>query len=177
VRNLEAKFRLSDHTAAEAAARAMGYVPQGVLHQHDTFFVVAHGKLKLRDEGHRAYMIGYARGTHAELQLSEYHLVPVPDAAAMRAMLADALGVLAEVRKARTLLLHRHVRLHLDVVEGLGTFGELEAVLADDADLDAERAFVNQTLAALGVREEALIEGSYFEMASAAAPDAPGVRD
>lgn len=163
--NLEAKFRLPDHAAAQAAAIAIGYRPEAVLNQRDTFFVVATGKLKLREEDQRSYLIGYGRVERDGLQLSDYQLVPVPDAAAMRQLLAGTLGVLAEVRKRRTLLLCRNVRLHLDEVEGLGLLGEIEAVVPDGGDPEAERAFVDATLAALGVANDQLIEGSYFEMA------------
>ena len=55
-----------------------------------------------------------------EVQLSRYEIVPVPDPAAMRTMLAAALGTLAEVRKERTLLMRANVRLHLDRVAELG---------------------------------------------------------
>lgn len=163
--NLEAKFRLPDHAAAQAAAIAIGYRPEAVLNQRDTFFVVATGKLKLREEDQRSYLIGYGRVERDGLQLSDYQLVPVPDPAAMRTLLAGTLGVLAEVRKRRTLLLCRNVRLHLDEVDGLGLLGEIEAVVPDGGDPEAERAFVDATLAALGVSSEQLIEGSYFEMA------------
>lgn len=163
--NLEAKFRLPDHAAAQVAAIAIGYRPEAVLNQRDTFFVVATGKLKLREEDQRSYLIGYGRVERDGLQLSDYQLVPVPDPAAMRTLLAGTLGVLAEVRKRRTLLLCRNVRLHLDEVEGLGLLGEIEAVVPDGGDPEAERAFVDATLAALGVSREQLIEGSYFEMA------------
>lgn len=163
--NLEAKFRLPDHAAAQAAAIAIGYRPEAVLNQRDTFFVVATGKLKLREEDQRSYLIGYGRVERDGLQLSDYQLVPVPDPAAMRTLLAGTLGVLAEVRKRRTLLLCRNVRLHLDEVDGLGLLGEIEAVVPDGGDPEAERAFVDATLAALGVSREQLIEGSYFEMA------------
>ncbi|MCX7070511.1 MAG: class IV adenylate cyclase [Gammaproteobacteria bacterium] len=166
--NLEAKFRLPDHAAAQAAAIAIGYRPEAVLNQRDTFFVVATGKLKLREEDQRSYLIGYGRVERDGLQLSDYQLVPVPDPAAMRALLAGTLGVLAEVRKRRTLLLCRNVRLHLDEVDGLGLLGEIEAVVPDGGDPEAERAFVDTTLAALGVGREQLIEGSYFEMARTA---------
>lgn len=163
--NLEAKFRLPDHAAAQAAAIAIGYRPEAVLNQRDTFFVVATGKLKLREEDQRSYLIGYGRVERDGLQLSDYQLVPVPDPAAIRTLLAGTLGVLAEVRKRRTLLLCRNVRLHLDEVDGLGLLGEIEAVVPDGGDPEAERAFVDATLAALGVSREQLIEGSYFEMA------------
>lgn len=163
--NLEAKFRLPDHAAAQAAAIAIGYRPEAVLNQRDTFFVVATGKLKLREEDQRSYLIGYGRVERDGLQLSDYQLVPVPDPAAMRTLLAGTLGVLAEVRKRRTLLLCRNVRLHLDEVDGLGLLGEIEAVVPGGGDPEAERAFVDATLVALGVSREQLIEGSYFEMA------------
>jgi len=165
--NLEAKFRLPDHATARAAAIAIGYQPTAVLNQRDTFFIVATGKLKLREEDQRSYLIGYGRVERNGLQLSEYQMVPVPDPAAMRQLLAGTLGVLAEVRKRRTLLLCRNVRLHLDEVEGLGLLGEIEAVVPDGGDPEAERIFVDQTLAALGVAKDRLIEGSYFEMAQA----------
>jgi adenylate cyclase class IV len=60
--------------------------------------------------------------------------------------------------------LHNHVRLHLDEVDGLGFYGEIEAVLDDEADLDSERAFVDRTLLSLQIDRESLIEGSYFEL-------------
>ncbi|WP_428382650.1 class IV adenylate cyclase [Nevskia ramosa] len=169
--NLEAKFRLPDHAAAQAAAIATGYRREALLNQRDTFFVVASGKLKLREEARdgfpHAYLIGYGRVEREGLQLSEYQMVPVPDPEAMRSLLAGTLGVLATVAKRRTLLLCRNVRLHLDEVDGLGTYGEIEAVVPEGADPEAERAFVDATLAALGVSRAELIEGSYFELARA----------
>jgi adenylate cyclase class IV len=85
-------------------------------------------------------------------------------------MLTLALGVTAEVRKLRTLLVRRNVRLHLDRVDTLGGFGEIEAVLADaveaatDGGVGAARAEVAELLGALGVRPDELIEASYFEL-------------
>lgn len=169
--NLEAKFRLPDPVAARAAAEAIGYRLEAMLDQRDTFFIVASGKLKLREEMAdgvgRAHLIGYARVEREGLQLSDYRIVPVADAAAMQALLAATCGVLAVLAKRRTLLLCRHVRLHLDEVEGLGSYGEIEAVVPTGGDPEAERAFVDATLSALGVTRDQLIEGSYFEMAMA----------
>ena len=81
-------------------------------------------------------------------------------------MLADALGVIAEVRKVRTLLMRRNVRLHLDRVEGLGSFGEIEAVVAEDETPEVYRAEVDAILATLEIAPEDLISKSYFELLS-----------
>jgi predicted adenylyl cyclase CyaB len=164
MRNLEAKFRLSDHELAYERAAAMGFEPKGVLIQRDTFYLAANGKLKLREQDNGAWLIHYRRGDQRELQVSDYTLVPVSEPPAMRALLTDALGVLAEVRKERTLMLRRNVRLHLDRVEGLGDFGEIEAVLqAGDSPLQFQEE-VAGILAGLGIATKDLINVSYFEL-------------
>jgi adenylate cyclase class 2 len=168
MRNLEAKFRLADHPTAHERALAIGFEPRGILLQRDTFFVVANGKLKLREQPDGAWLIHYRRGDQQELQVSDYTIVPVSDAKPVRAMLGDALGTLAEVRKERTLMTRRNVRLHLDRVEGLGAFGEIEAVMADG---DLPQAFHDEVagiLENLGVAANDLIERSYFELLSTA---------
>src|SRR5580704_6464534 len=109
MRNLEAKFRLADYPTAHESALAIGFEPRGLLIQRDTFFVVANGKLKLREQPDDAWLIHYRRNDQRELQMSDYTIVPVDDPAAMRAMLGDALGTLAEVRKERTLMMRRNV--------------------------------------------------------------------
>jgi predicted adenylyl cyclase CyaB len=164
MRNIEAKFRLADFAAAERAAAALGYVRRAVLHQRDTFFAVARGKLKLREEPDGAVLIHYRRDAHADLMTSDYEIVPIAESARIRAMLSDALGVIAEVRKERILMTRANVRLHLDRVAGLGDFGEIEAVVGPAAGESACRAAVDELLAALNVGAGDRIGSSYFEM-------------
>ena len=164
MRNLEAKFRLPDANAARLRAEALGYAARGVLNQRDTFFKVARGKLKLREEASGAWLIHYRREERQSLMLSNYEIVPVADAANTRAMLAGALGVLAEVRKERTLLTRANVRLHLDRVDGLGNFGEIEARIVDGDDSESSRFAVDEMLSALGIGRADLIGVSYFEL-------------
>jgi predicted adenylyl cyclase CyaB len=170
MRNLEAKFRLADLAQARERALAIGYRENSVLRQRDTFFRVVSGKLKLREEGSRALLIHYGRRAANSLQLSNYEIVELVDGENTRSILGAALGVIAEVRKTRTLLMRANVRLHLDRVDGLGEFGEIEAVLADGDDPEDSRATVAETLAALRVSRDDLIEISYFELAAQAAP-------
>ena len=169
MRNLEAKFRLTDLGMARERAMAIGYTSRSVLRQRDTFFRVANGKLKLREEDIRAILVHYGRKETNSLQHSTFEIVTIPDAEKTRTMLADALGVIAEVRKERILLMRTNVRLHLDRVEGLGEFGEIEAIIADGDDPEASRAAVDETLAALQIRRADLIDISYFELAAQAA--------
>lgn len=165
MQNLEAKFKLSDLERARKQGEALGFSPRAVLDQRDTFFRVQQGKLKLREEdGGGAALIYYGREDNQGFKLSNYEIVPVSDPEKIRAILSEALGVIASVKKRRLLLQRDHIRLHLDHVEGLGDFGEIEAVLAADADPDDSLPAVEQLLHALGVDHRSLIGASYFEM-------------
>ena len=165
MRNLEAKFRLDDSRKARDRAAVLGYRQRSVLLQRDTFFRCASGKLKLREEEGRAMLIYYGRRTIGALQLSTYEIVEIVDPENTRTMLTAALGVIAEVRKERTLLMRANVRLHLDRVEKLGEFGEIEAVIPEGSDPERSRAAVDELLAALQISRESLIDLSYFELA------------
>jgi predicted adenylyl cyclase CyaB len=164
MKNLEAKFRLSNHAEAESRASAIGYTRRAVLNQRDTFFRVANGKLKLREENGSAVLIFYHRDESGPLRLSNYEIVKVADPPRTLRILAAALGPLAVVEKVRTLMMRENVRLHLDKVARLGDYGEIEAVIADSDDPEQSRSAVNEILAALKVDKADLIELSYFEM-------------
>jgi adenylate cyclase class IV len=79
-------------------------------------------------------------------------------------VLAAALGVRGEVRKRRELVLVGQTRVHLDVVEGLGTFVELEVVLeAGQSDADGE-AVARALLRELGLGEADLLPVAYIDL-------------
>ncbi|MEA2647689.1 MAG: hypothetical protein QOG61_124 [Candidatus Binataceae bacterium] len=164
MRNLEAKFRIVDVRQARARAEAIGFALRATLVQRDTFFAVAQGKLKMREEAEGAALIHYRRVHEGALEVSNYEIVSVPDPAPLHAMLTGALGVIAEIRKMRTLLIRRNVRLHLDRVDSLGSFGEIEAVVAGDETPEIYRAEVDGILAALEITPGDLISESYFEL-------------
>jgi adenylate cyclase, class 2 len=164
LQNLEAKFRLDDLATAEERASKIGYKRFAVLNQRDTFFVVRGGKLKLREENDSAKLIFYAREESGPLALSSYDIVIVAQPEATRAMLSAALGVLAIVTKERILMKRDNIRLHLDRVEGLGTFGEIEAVIAPGDDPENSRGAVDELLSTLEVEPRGLIDVSYFEL-------------
>ena len=164
MKNLEAKFPLSDLARAESRATALGYTRRAILNQRDTFFRVPNGKLKLREETDRSALIFYRRNDSGPLMLSNYEIAKVPDPATTRHILNEALGTLAIIEKTRILLTRDHIRLHLDRVASLGDFGEIEAVIPDGADPELSRAAVDELLVALEIIPADLIDVSYFEM-------------
>jgi homotetrameric cytidine deaminase len=160
-RNVELKARDHDPEATLAAALAHGAADQGVLTQVDTYFAAREGRLKLREEGDAATLIAYARADEAVARTSAYRLVAVPDAAALTAALDAALGTVVVVEKFRRLLLWEDVRIHLDAVEGLGTWVELEAVAPDGSDLAEEHRKVAELRAVLEIGDEDVVATGY----------------
>lgn len=175
-RNVELKARDHDPAATLAAALAAGATDRGELHQVDTYFRVATGRLKLREEvdaagDAHAMLIPYVRADEAVARTSTYSLVAVPDPAALKHALAATAGVEIVVDKRRRLLLHENVRIHVDEVQGLGSWVELEAVVPDAAPLEPEHERVAALCAALGIAEDAVVAEGYAQLlARASAP-------
>lgn len=164
MRNLEAKFELSDFPAARKELASLGFVASGVLTQRDTFFITPRGKLKLREQPDGAWLIYYQRDHQSAFELSDYLIVDVSNPTEMRTILRAALGVRAEVSKQRMLFLRRNVRVHLDEVAKLGRFAEIELMLSPGDDPNAHFVILREILDALGIAPSALLEKSYFEM-------------
>jgi homotetrameric cytidine deaminase len=151
-RNVELKAVDPDPARSLAVCRELGAEDRGVLRQRDTYFRARAGRLKLREEDPGgAVLIQYDRPDAAEARESRYRLTPVEDPDDLRASLDAALGTLVVVDKQRHLFLWDGVRIHLDTVDGLGSFVELEAVAPPDSDLGPEREKVAHLQAALGI--------------------------
>ena len=158
-RNVELKAVDPDPGRTLERAQELGAEDRGVIAQRDTYFRVREGRLKLREEEPgEAHLIAYARPDAADVRVSSYRVVPVPDPAGMIAALAETNGIDVVVAKRRRLLLWENVRIHLDEVEGLGSFVELEAVAEPDSDLARERRQVAQLREALRIADGALRE-------------------
>ena len=168
-RNIEVKARIDRVEALLTRARALADGEAQTIDQDDTFFAVPMGRLKLRQfaDG-RAELIHYHRPDAEQARASDYVVVPVPDPAALRTPLARGCGVLGRVRKRRLLLLAGQTRIHLDRVEGLGDFIELEVVLRDGQG-DAEGAIVAERLMReLGLAGTAHLATAYLDLLQAA---------
>ncbi|MGN6217241.1 MAG: class IV adenylate cyclase [Solirubrobacterales bacterium] len=163
------KARDADPNRSLEVCKALGGTDKGVLHQRDTYFKVARGRLKLREEESAAsQLISYARPDEVEERLSCYRLVEIADTAGLKAALSESLGTLVVVSKRRRLFLWRDVRIHLDQVDGLGAFLEFEAVALEQSDLSEERQKVRHLREAFAINSEDLIDRSYSDLILAA---------
>ena len=167
-RNIEIKAVISSVEAVLPRAVALTGAPPALIAQDDTFFNVAHGRLKLRQfaDG-SAELIHYHRPDTGQPKASDYVRVPAPDPAALREALARGCGVLGRVQKQRWLLIAGQTRIHLDRVLGLGDFMELEVVLANGQS-DADGVTVAEALMqALGLADAPRMAGAYMDLLAA----------
>ncbi len=177
-RNIELKVPFTLTPQRRAVLDRLGARLQATLRQTDTYFHCSTGRLKLRQivessadgrERASAELIGYCRADDAGFRSSDYAVSPVGDASSMLAVLSAALGLRCVVRKRRDVLLCHNVRIHLDDVEGLGTFLEFEAVVDPlDSGEFADEALSSDRLAtlcaALEINPAQAIAGSYSDM-------------
>lgn len=163
-RNVEIKARVSDLPALRRAALALGAQPVWVREQTDRYYLLdGSRRLKLRSWPGGAELIGYERVEDAGVRPSDYEITPVRDEFG-NACLVPKGEPLVVVRKRRELLRTGNVRIHLDEVDGLGSFLELEAVLDDAHDEADGYAAVERIMRALGIVDADLVRASYAEL-------------
>jgi len=164
-RNIEIKARIeSVETLEPKVAKIADQGPTEIL-QDDTFFQCGTGRLKLRafSEDH-GELIFYKRSDQAGPKESFYVRSPTNEPASLRETLSLAYGEAGRVRKHRTLYLVDRTRVHLDRVEGLGYFLELEVVLSDSETSQAGVDIAHHLMAQLGVEPAQLIESAYVDL-------------
>ena len=164
-RNVEIKARIEsiDSTLAKAAALA-DKGPIEII-QDDTFFACNNGRLKLRvlspDE---AQLIFYRRPDQSGPKECYYLISDTSSPNTLREVLSLGYGQVGRVRKKRILYLVGRTRIHVDQVQELGDFLELEVVLEEDEDPKTGEAIAWDLMQKLGVLPEQLIEGAYIDL-------------
>ena len=134
------------------------------MKQLDTYFNIPQGRLKLREiNTHKAELIYYERSDLAESRYSNYQICDISEPTAFKQIAAMAVGVKGVVEKRRELWLFGDTRIHLDEVKDLGQFVELETVIHNqtEAEAQAEHQLVKN---ALGIKEEDLVSVSYGDL-------------
>jgi predicted adenylyl cyclase CyaB len=162
--NIEIKARARNFADIRRRAEALSDAPVQVIPQEDTFFNTPNGRLKLRVLSDRAQLIYYERPDRDGPKRSDYHIFETGDPDNLKITLSLAFGVRGTVSKTRYLYLVGQTRVHLDDVQGLGQFMELEVVLRPEQS-DAEgKAIAEDLMNKLGVRPDDLLEGAYMDL-------------
>ncbi|HBH37914.1 MAG TPA: adenylate cyclase [Curvibacter sp.] len=164
-RNIEIKARIDNLELL--AAQLATFADQGPIEirQDDTFFNCEAGRLKLRAfSAHEGELIFYRRPDQLGPKESFYVRSSSQAPDSLREALSLAYGQSGRVKKLRTLFLVGRTRVHLDIVEDLGQFMELEVVLQDTEPARAGEHEARQLMQRLGVAATQLIDAAYVDL-------------
>jgi len=164
-RNIEIKAYIDSVEALTSKVAALADKGPIEILQDDTFFWCEAGRLKLRVFSETlGELIFYKRSNQAGPEESFYIRSQTTEPASLRETLSLAYGQAGRVRKNRTLYLIGRTRVHIDKVENLGSFLELEVVLAEGESSQSGIEAAHYLMAQLGVEPSQLIEGSYVDL-------------
>jgi len=164
-RNIEVKVKVEDLDELRKRVEKICDGPGEEIGQEDVFFYCSRGRLKLRflsaDQGQLIY---YERADKSGPRISNYFIYETADPAGLREVVGRAAGVRGTVRKTRWLYWRGNTRIHLDQVDGLGSFLELEVVLGPEEDRESGKAAAAATMDMLEIDSADLIEAAYIDL-------------
>jgi predicted adenylyl cyclase CyaB len=164
-RNVEIKAKVSDIADLMERSKHLATSGPTVIHQDDTFFGCASGRMKLRAfQDGNGQLIFYRRENAEGPKTSFYDVAPTHDADRLRGTLSHAYGQVGRVIKERTLYLVGRTRIHIDRVQELGDFMELEVVLHDEEDASSGIKEAHELITALGISKDSLIDCAYVDL-------------
>ena len=163
--NIEIKAEVKDTKKLRALIEKLSEVPGTGISQEDTFFHTTRGRLKLRTlSPEHGELIYYERDDVSGPKRSNYLVYTTSDPNSLKATLSASLGIRGVVRKQRSLYQVGQTRIHLDEVEGLGTFLELEVVLNPGQSEEKGATIAAELMAQLGIPESDLLEVAYIDL-------------
>jgi predicted adenylyl cyclase CyaB len=160
---IEFKARCKDHARIREVLKSKNARFVGTDRQVDTYFRVPEGRLKLREGNIENSLIFYARPNQAGPKQSDVTMSTLPANHDVKGVLARSLGVLITVDKMREIYFVENVKIHLDRVEGLGLFVEVEAI-GKTEESSKLRKQCEAFLAELRIAPSDLVEGSYSDL-------------
>jgi predicted adenylyl cyclase CyaB len=134
--NIEIKYRLSEPEKVERFLRTHSEIESvWSKSQKDSYYNCYSGRLKLREEsGSDSQLICYQRPDSNGSRISHYEIYSTQNPQVLNNILSNSLGLRVVVQKVRQLFRYRNVRIHLDRVEELGSFLELESVVGEEVN-------------------------------------------
>lgn len=163
--NIEIKARVADIEALRRKVEESSDGPAQLIVQEDTFFHMARGRLKLRKFSEKSgELIYYERADEAGPKSSHYFISRTAEPGTLLQVLESALGIRGVVRKKRWLYWVGNTRVHLDEVEGLGSFLELEVVLSTGQRIEEGEATARELMTRLEINVADLVQEAYVDL-------------
>lgn len=126
--NIEFKARCNDIEKVKEILQRKGANYKGKDYQTDVYFNVPNGRLKLRKGNIENKLIGYKRVNSTGTKQSKVYLFITERETNLEEVLKATLGIKIIVKKQRDIYFLNNVKFHIDEVDELGSFIEVEAI-------------------------------------------------
>ena len=163
--NIEIKAKCSNQKEIREILKSHSVEFKGVDNQIDTYFKTNFGRLKLREGNIENNLIFYDREDNSGPKQSDIILFKFDPNSHLKELLTKTLGILVIVDKKREIYFINNVKFHLDFIENLGTFVEIEAI-DKDGTIEKEKLLeqCNFYLDLFKIPKENLLSNSYSDM-------------
>jgi adenylate cyclase, class 2 len=163
--NIEIKAKSNNQELIRKILQSKNADFKGLDHQIDTYFKVNFGRLKLREGNIENSLIHYQRENKEGPKQSDVTLFKSDPESSLKEILSKALGILVVVDKKREIYFIDNVKFHIDAVEGLGTFIEIEAI-DNDGNIGKKRLLeqCQSFLDLFKISQEDLVSVSYSDL-------------
>ena len=163
--NIEIKARCNEHEKIRNILKSKDADFKGTDHQIDTYFKVSNGRLKLREGNIENCLIFYERENQEGPKQSKVTLFNNQPGSSLKEILTKSLGILAVVDKKREIYFKENVKFHIDTVENLGTFMEIEAIDKDGTlGKDKLQKQCEDYMKLFSIAKDDLLSTSYSDM-------------
>jgi len=164
LKNIEIKAKLRDYEKVQSLIEELCPKPVQTEQQEDTFFITSKGRLKIRESNVKSALIYYDRKDSLKPSQSDIAISFTDNPDTLKSVLSKSIGIRGIVKKNRILYKYGQTRIHLDDVEGLGKFIELEVVLKSDQTSKDGEVIANELIDKFNIHKSDLIDIAYIDL-------------
>ena len=163
--NIEIKSRFKQIDIIRKILKERNAIFKGIDHQVDTYFNCPNGRLKLREGNIEHNLIYYNREDKVGPKESIITIYYPTSNSTLKEILTNSLGILVVVKKKREIYFIDNIKFHIDAVDRLGSFIEIEAIdTTGTIGRDKLLSQCKEYMKIFGIQSEDLICCSYSDM-------------
>ena len=163
--NVEIKAKCSNQDNIRNILKSKSARFIGIDHQIDTYFKVNHGRLKLREGNIENHLIYYERQDTAGPKKSEVNLYKTEPGSPLKEILSKLFDILVVVDKQREIYFIDNIKFHIDTVNNLGSFIEIEAIDTNgNIGIDKLTQQCEHFLTLFEIQQQDLVSPSYSDL-------------
>lgn len=166
MKNIELKISIDNKEEIIALLKQIKATDKWILIQEDTYFISKNWRLKLREiNNSQSELIYYERPNTNESKISDYNIINLDEnqSKQLKNILSKTNEIKVVVKKNRNLWIYKNTRIHIDQVDNLGNFLELETVIQNIDLIEGEQEHF-EVIRLLEISNNKKFEKSYSDL-------------